>query len=521
MKNLSSLVTNNNSQMNPIFGRIDMIQNNAGGYGFQITLQEQLERFLLIGSEGGTYYVNEKKLTKENAENIIQYIKSNGTKVVTTVVDFVTNNRAPKMDASLFVLALATAFGDQVTKQLAYAAIEKVCRTSTHLFSFVANVQNLRGWSRGLRKAVSKFYLSKDPESLAYQLVKYRNRAGFTHRDVLRLSHPKTKNADQNILFKYAVGKATETETANLLVMSFGAAMKASDNKTLATIIQASKLTWEMIPTEKLNEPEILQALLDDVPLTALIRNLNRFAIAGLTIGNSPTTVKIVSRLTNPELVKKSKLHPMNVVNYLSTYNSGHGFKGKLTWTPNQNIVDALNELYYLSLNNVKPTGKNILVAVDVSGSMCAPVMNSSLSAAQISNILALTILKTEPNVDNVSFDTQVYQSKIGRRTSLDEAIRLKANGGGTDCSMPIAYALSTKNKYDAIIILTDSETWAGPVHGVKLLEQYRKIVNNNVKVVEIAMSATPHTTLPSDKNLLRVVGFDQSVVDLISKFLN
>src|SRR5579863_8446459 len=182
MKNYSNAISGPTPQTQPIFGRTDMVKNNAGGYGFEVTPQQRLERFLLIGSEGGTYYVGEQKLTQENATTIIALIKSYGLSVVSTVIDFATNNRAPKADAGLFVLALAATHGDQDTKNASYSAIAKVCKTATHLFTFLANIQNLRGWSRGLRRGVARFYTDKDAGQVAYQLVKYRNRAGFTHK---------------------------------------------------------------------------------------------------------------------------------------------------------------------------------------------------------------------------------------------------------------------------------------------------------------------------------------------------
>jgi 60 kDa SS-A/Ro ribonucleoprotein len=45
-------------QARPISGREkEMLPNNAGGYGFQLDDWERLERFLILGSESGTYYV--------------------------------------------------------------------------------------------------------------------------------------------------------------------------------------------------------------------------------------------------------------------------------------------------------------------------------------------------------------------------------------------------------------------------------------------------------------------------------
>ncbi len=63
-------------------------------------------------------------------------------------------------------------------------------RTATHLFQFAAFVEGFRGWGRSLRRAVGGWYAGRSPESLAYQAVKYRQREGMTHRDLLRLAHP-------------------------------------------------------------------------------------------------------------------------------------------------------------------------------------------------------------------------------------------------------------------------------------------------------------------------------------------
>lgn len=527
MKNYSSSISGRNTrtpQSQPIPGRTDMVQNNAGGYSFEVSPQDRLERFLLIGSEGGTYYVNEQTLTQENATNIISLIKSDGLTVVATVKGFAEMNRAPKADAGIFVLALCTTYGDKDTKTAAYNAISKVCKTSTHLFTFLANIQNLRGWSRGLRKGVSAFYTSKDPSQVAYQLVKYRNRAGFTHKDALRLSHAKPTSPEMQDLFAYVTAKDLaefDLEKGNALVNAFETAQKTTNDKKLITLIKEYRLTWEMIPNSNLNKPEILKALLENMPLTALLRNLNRFSYNGLTEGNTATVKTIVAKLTDPELVEKSGMHPLNIVNSMLTYSSGRGTLGDKTWKPNQKIVDALSDTYDIALKSLPSTGKNILVAVDVSPSMRAPVNGMQMRADQVANILGVTILKAEEEAEMVWFDTGLHTPTIGRRTSVDDVLKIDPRGNGTDCAQGFVHALKTKIKYDAIVILTDNETWAGNAHGLELLNEYRRKYNKNVKVIEVAMVANPSTNLPVDeKNVLRVVGFDSSVVDVIQSYL-
>jgi len=193
-------------QSEPIPGK-QMVKNNNSGFVFSLDKWNQMLRFLILGAEGGTYYVNEKKLTAENAANTVKCIQEDPKRAVDTIVDVSVNGRASKQDAVIFGLALACTFAPEKERSYAYAAINRVCRTGTHLFQFVDAIKVLRGWSRGLRNGVSKFYTMKPLDKLELQIVKYRQRQGYTHRDVMRLAHPQTKDDLRNSLFKYAVDK--------------------------------------------------------------------------------------------------------------------------------------------------------------------------------------------------------------------------------------------------------------------------------------------------------------------------
>jgi hypothetical protein len=43
--------------------RDDQVRNNAGGFVFAVDKWARLDRFLILGAEGGTYYVGERELT--------------------------------------------------------------------------------------------------------------------------------------------------------------------------------------------------------------------------------------------------------------------------------------------------------------------------------------------------------------------------------------------------------------------------------------------------------------------------
>lgn len=514
--------TKNTPQTQPIPGRIDQVKNNAGGYVFEVSDSKKLERFLTIGSEGGTFYVGEDKLTQDNAKNIIQMIRNNGESVIDAIENFADNNRAPKLDPLIFVLALATTYGNAEVKSKAYTLVSKVCRTATHLFTFIANIQELRGWSRGLRSGVAKWYTSKTVDQVAYQLVKYRQRNGWTHRDVLRLSHPKSTDEQKKMLFSYVVGKPFDGVLLTPLPKVFEAVQASKNIKDIVGFIKEYKLTWEMLPTEVLKEKVIWEALLESMPLTAMIRNLGKMTSLGLFESKmSANTTRVVKALTNKEVLKKANVHPVNILNSMKVYAQGHGDKGSLTWSPSGAIVDALQEAFELSYETVEPTGKKILVAVDVSGSMSTGVSKMALSAKEVAAALSLTMIKTEPNVDVIWFDTKVYKPTIGKRTEYNTLVNHTPNGGGTDCSLAFMYAVSVKDqvKYDAIVVLTDNETWAGKRHTSQTLDDYKKI-NPNVKSICVGMTATDYGVIPTDYNTLHVAGFDAGIPKFINNFI-
>src|SRR5262249_23981114 len=58
--------TKSTQQSEPIPGT-SQVPNSAGSYAWQLDDWQRLDRFLVLGTEGGTYYVGERELTIENA----------------------------------------------------------------------------------------------------------------------------------------------------------------------------------------------------------------------------------------------------------------------------------------------------------------------------------------------------------------------------------------------------------------------------------------------------------------------
>lgn len=149
IKHFVSLVTPQYEMALPI-----QVQNSAGGYTFAVDKWTRLDRFLILGAEGGTYYATERQLTRDNAKVIAECLGEDGLRTVARIVTISESGRAPKQAPSIFALAMAAGDANLETRQAALASVPRVCRTATDLFQFVDDVRGFRKWGRGLRNAV-------------------------------------------------------------------------------------------------------------------------------------------------------------------------------------------------------------------------------------------------------------------------------------------------------------------------------------------------------------------------------
>jgi 60 kDa SS-A/Ro ribonucleoprotein len=273
------------------------------------------------------------------------------------------------------------------------------------------------------------------------------------------------------------------------------------------------------------------------MPMTALIRNLATLTRVGLLAPLSATATKVTAQLTDEARLRKARVHPLTVLSALRTYAQGHGERGKNTWAPVAQVVDALDSAFYLSFGNVVPSGKRYVLALDVSGSMCTPVAGiPGLSARDASAAMALVTAATEPQHTIVGFTagSSGYGGRwgggtpgltplgISPRQRLSDAVQAVSNlpFGGTDCALPMLWALKTKVEADVFVVYTDSETWHGDVHPAEALRLYRNKTGIAARLIVAGMVSNGFTIAdPDDAGMLDVVGFDTATPQLIGDF--
>jgi 60 kDa SS-A/Ro ribonucleoprotein len=522
-------VTSQSEQADP-----RQVPNNAGGYGFAINDLARLRRFLTMGTAGGTYYVGEQELTRENAKVVLDLVATDGLAVVNEILAISLAGRAPKQNPTIFALAAAAGLGNVETRRAALAVLPKVCRTGTHLFLFAKYIEQFRGWGPTLRRGVSSWYLSKPVEDLAYQLIKYRGREGWTHRDMLRLSHPTigdpARASAMRGALSFAAGHEIEGETPRL-IEGFLKAQSAASPAVTAALVAEYGLPWEALQPDHLTSAVVWGALLDrGLPQTALMRNLPRLTKLGL-FQKADRRRQVAERLATG--MSKARVHPVNVLVALRTYAGGRSVRGESTWAAQPEITDALDAGFYEAFGGVVPAGKRTLLGLDVSGSMGSPAGGLPISCREASAAIGMVTVATEPETTVVGFTSANRRGgwsnnavltplDLSNRRRLDDVIRSISDlpFGGTDCALPWTEALAQGAEYDTIITMTDSETWAGTIHPHQAMRQYRDRMGIPTRSIVVGMTSSGFSINdPSDPLGLDVAGFDSAVPTLISDF--
>ena len=535
-------------------------RNHAGGAAYVVDDLTMLQRFLVLGSEGSTYYAKSHPAEKQSFEALARLLDAGrGAEVLELVLAVSEGGRAAKQTSTLTVLALLCHGKgvDAATRAAAFKAFGRICRTGTHLFELIGLCEAVAGgslalragdaeagagssgWGRAHRRAVQAWYNDKSATGLAYQLTKYPGRTvgdqKWTHLDLLRLAHPKPASAAHSLCFRYAAKGADALEAAedgkeSAVRGYLGAVLRlkalgADDSDEAVALIRTHGFVREHVPAALLSSVPVWAALLEKMPLMACVRNLAKMTSMGLIAEGSAAAARVCAMLADGEALRRARVHPFALLLAHKVYAQGCGDKGSLTWTPVGSVVKALEGAFTLAFKVLEPTGKRYLLALDVSGSMgwSSCVGSDLITCREASAAMATVLVNTEPHCESMAFGHEFEPLDIRRGHSLDDVMR-RTEGlpfGGTDCALPMLWAAEQRKAFDVFVVFTDSETWAGHVQPVEALRAYRALgLAPDAKLIVCGMAQNEFTIAdPSDPGMLDVAGFDAAAPSIMGAF--
>ncbi len=512
-------------QKQPIPGReAEMMQGRSGGYMFKAELRQTLRRCLLIGTAQSTYYAGKSALTNDFVNTLEKAIAENPAHVASEIL-YASDGRAINNSAPIFALVLLSMGQTPEAKKAFQEIFPQVIRTGSHFYEWLNYTKSVRGFGKIVREAGQSWLARENVKELAYQLLKYQQRQGFSHRDALRLFHVKPPTKEHNQLFQWVLNgweKLPQQIPSEALAQIWWYEwLKRNPEKTHHAIAKG-RLTHEMAAPVGKMDKQAWQLLFQEMPIGALLRNLGSLTEIGILQANAKKNlVRVEKVLNSKEHLRKGRIHPLDVLKALKTYQSGGQLgKSKKTWIPVPRIVDILEKALELSFDAIAPTGKVFLHAVDVSGSMsCYTVDSIGLSCCEIATTMALATAKAEKNYAIRGFSTVFTDLGISAKDSFRDAIAKASNQnfGGTDASVAYDWMIQHKFYADVVCFWTDCESWAGRRHPSQALAEYRRLVNPNVKAVYVTLAPYQISLVdPQDPLSWDMAGFDPGAPRLI-----
>ena len=557
----------NRNHMNskPLAGNEDVTAKSSAGLNvFKISDMDYLRRFLITGTTG-SYYIHQQAQMSEHIsflQGIAKQNIENGLAAVDMIVQISQEGRSVKNDSALFALAVMCDSSWMRVRQKAFAAIPQVARTATHLFMFMGFVRELRGLGRGIRNAINGWYLNREPTALAYQIAKYRNREGWTHRDVLRLTRPKVSKmtGEQSAIIDYAVHPDNVESLGNAAAVSpvisaYEEMKRLPNNKEGKTrgieLIDQFNLPHEVVPNDWKKDSAIWEALITHMKPEALMRNLGRMTSLGMFTGVPGVRNREIVRNTfSEENIKRARLHPLKIYIALKMYRSGSS-RGGLSWTADKEVLNALETAFYASFKYGDLTGADIYIGLDISGSMqykCYTpdgrtsgqmwyqtqysAQDPSVSCFEAEAIMTRALAATGNRLHVGAFcGTLTDVTHMFQGAAMNDKIETtveklrKLHMGCTNLSLPIKHALTEpslqKRAFDAFVIFTDNEVNQHDIHPQKLIMDYRQKVGKATRFIVVGMVANKISIAsPHDPFMMDIGGFDANLPKLVSEFI-
>lgn len=508
-------------------------QTHGGGYAFALSPEKQFERFLFLGSNS-TYYATSWEMTAE-AIAAAKYAFDNSPEFTMRLIERVyEEGSSPKLDPLLFAVGYALSHDNLGIRQWAKAFTSNQLRIPTHLFGVVFYATKFRGWGATLKKAVRGWYESKTPESLLFHGMKYWSRYGYTHQDLLRLSHPKPHNKEQQEVFEFLAkgrqkGTLFEESAIRTPLVYAWESLKMMENVGAAVeMIQGARLPHELIPGHfKKAVPEnapIWEALFAaGMPVWATLRNLNTFSAVGLS--HPDFVQQVLERITDKKSIQDARVHPVHFLLaslYYARSNNKH-----MKWEVEKAYLDALRVGANYAWSNAV-IDKRLMVALDISGSMASNGWMYSFhdpEPAPIDYEAMLVSLWQHVNRNDTffyAFSESAQPIYVNPEATMNE-IRdqlFDMNHICTNVGAPLEVALRENLHVDAFIIVTDNAVNRGQ-HAAELFREYQERLNPDAKFIVLAMTATDYSVAdPNNPDMLDISGFDASVPVVIERFL-
>lgn len=501
--------------------------NEAGGVAYALNHKEALAQMVCTGTFNETYY----DTADNQLEKIMRHAASVEDEFLAACAVYGRTQAHMKDTAALLTVLLSL----RGRPDLFRSTFRQVIKTPKMLRNFVqimrSGVTGRKSFGSGPRAMVRELLTGWTPEQLLR--AKVGNSPGLG--DIIKMVHPKPRDAAQAAMFAYLIGKPFNMDDLPVVVRDY--IKFCTDGGTL-TDGMLTALPARLLTREDLSVRE-WQAIALNAGWTATRMNLNSYARHGVFEGPLGGFVsrKLAEKLADPVEVKRSGMFPYQLLTAFMNLNED---------VPSI-LRDALEQALEVSIEGVELPEGRVAVLVDTSGSMNSPATGyrrgatSSASCVDIAALMAATFLRKK-GVDNcriIPFDTVAHQVNPGdlAGTVMETAAKLaRYGGGGTAISRAFQELRRDTSDYNLVVLISDNESWfdqesperrwawsASASHSTTAAEEWRAYRQEHAavdtKLVCIDIAPYDTTQVATDPSVMNLGGFGEATFDAIKTF--
>ena len=337
--------------------------------------------------------------------------------------------------------------------------------------------------------------------------------------DIVKMVHPKPKDAAREALFGYFIGRDHAFDALPDVARSFEAYKKGESR-------DVPDVPFQMLTALELGTAE-WTAIARRAPWQMTRMNLNTFARHGV-FGQPGMTELIAARLRDPKAIAKARVFPYQLMMAYTMASANADIPLE--------VCNALQDAMEIAIANVPEFAGKVYVFPDISGSMHSAVTGDRKGATtavrciDVAALVAATVLRKNQDAEVIPFESDVVKIRLNPRDSvMTNAEKLaKLPCGGTNCSAPLRFLNQRRAQGDLIIYVSDNESWIDAPHygrwggsATGTMKEWADFRQRNPQARMVCIDVQPYATVQAKErpDILNIGGFSDKVFDLIAEF--
>lgn len=457
--------------------------------------------------------------------------------------------------ALMLVLAGCLKIDCKLTRTAVYNALPDIVSTTEEFFEFNfyhRRVFNKRphGMGAGMRRFISKWYLSQDPYDLALEVTRIKSRHAWSHADLIKLARVRTKDPAVSAVLKAVVrglgaaqeeyGDKPEAQPILEYMTCVKEINQCGEPEAAIKLIDKHSFDVESLPSHLLNHAKVWEHAISRLPMRGVLSHLRLMNKRGfLTNESSPVLQKVLLSMKDPLALAASKLQPADILSVIAQVEvlwehpptAAHRAKMQSPGyvkppTPHHSLLTGLQKMLVSSMSHVPKVPCSVVVCVD-----CRPNITKGcwgIWSLKVVKAMSLTILSLMKGGADITLTT-LGEDKLMKQLPLNitDTVEIlssrleKVKGGVIDPALLMRWAREGSKRADLVICMTDSHAEVDREQLWTELEVYRNTV---CPVKHIYMSLSSKTLVPTvasktDPYMLDICGWGQDSTRIIQAF--